>query len=312
MSHIVLYKTNRSPSLFDTIKVDGAPFDLTGSSAKLQMRLEAAKAADPLKADTVATIVTPAAGIVRYDWSVGDVDTAGDYVAWWRVTLPSAKTQDTAEFRVQILEHGAGVPDLCEIADVRSYLRKPAGDRDQDELIGFLIRCASRAIMRYAGRAFAPLELDAAKTFLYQPNQLGLVDLAPYLLRNVDSPGYVKLHPEEASPQTLVAGEDYELHPVGGWGADGFFTTLRLSRQLSVSSTHLRRFGTARLEVKGDWGTIPDDVAQAAIVTVGIWVRRDVAAFNTAFNLEAGFLERPEALPSAVRGMLADFVRKFH
>lgn len=306
MSHIVLYKTNRSPSLFDTIKVDDAPFDLTGCSVKLQMRRELADSDDPLKIDTAATIITPAAGTVRYDWAAIDVDTADEYVAWWRVTLPSGKTQDTLEFPVEILDHSAATFDLCAVADVRSYLQKRGQDREQDELVAFLIRCASRAIVRYTGLHFVPIESDVAKTLLYEPNRLGLVDLRPYVLRNVDAPGYVKLHPEDAAT-TLVALTDYDLRPLGA--PDGYYKTLRLSNQLSVSSDYMRRFGAARIEVKGDWGYIPEDVAQAAIVTVGIWMRRDVQAFNTAFNLEAGFLERPEALPSAVRGMLREFMR---
>jgi hypothetical protein len=37
---------------------------------------------------------------------------------------------------------------------------------------------------------------------------------------------------------------------------------------------------------------------------VALWLRRDVSAFTTTYNLDESRVERPEALPSAVRAML--------
>jgi hypothetical protein len=56
--------------------------------------------------DAPATIVNPAAGTVRYDWLAGDVDTAGQYLAWWVVTVAS-KSQDVAEAVIEFPTHSA-------------------------------------------------------------------------------------------------------------------------------------------------------------------------------------------------------------
>ena len=49
-------KNNRSPSLADTIRVDGIAFDLSGSTAKFKMRAEGVTT--PLKVDAAATVIS--------------------------------------------------------------------------------------------------------------------------------------------------------------------------------------------------------------------------------------------------------------
>lgn len=51
-------KGNRSPSIYDTIRIDGNPFDLTGSTVKFKMRAEGVST--PLKVDSAATVMTGA------------------------------------------------------------------------------------------------------------------------------------------------------------------------------------------------------------------------------------------------------------
>jgi len=99
-------KNNLSPSITDTIKVDNQAFDLTGSTVSFRMR--AAKSST-LKVDAAATIVTATEGKVRYDWGAADVDTAGEFYSWWRITLPSAKIQETNESLIIFDEHTDGL-----------------------------------------------------------------------------------------------------------------------------------------------------------------------------------------------------------
>lgn len=97
-----IFKGEVSPSVADTIRINGVAEDLTGATVAFRMR--------PADASTLvvgknATVVSAADGTVRYDWQAGDTDTAGDYMAWWHVTLAASEPQDTPEFPIHIVEH---------------------------------------------------------------------------------------------------------------------------------------------------------------------------------------------------------------
>lgn len=159
---VEVWKDNRSPSLLDTISVDGEPFDLTGCTVKFRMRREGD---ETLVVDAVAAVIQTGTdpnfvdkGEVRYDWAAPDVASAGDFLGWWQVTLPSAKTQDTPEFPVFILEHDDSIPgrDLCTIEDVLRYV--PGYTESQDTLtdntLRALISAESHEIMRLTDQEF--------------------------------------------------------------------------------------------------------------------------------------------------------------
>ena len=124
---VSIYTGTRAPSLTDTITVNGAAFDLSGCTVDLRMR---PVGSDTLKVDAAATVVSAAAGTVRYDWASADLDTPGSYRAWWRVTLASAKVQESAEFDVEVLEHDPGARSTMAalITRVRGLVGDPAGD----------------------------------------------------------------------------------------------------------------------------------------------------------------------------------------
>jgi hypothetical protein len=283
MSSIVIFKGNTSPSLTDTIKVNGAAFDLTGSTVKLQMRLETAAAADPLKIDTAATIVSAVAGTVRYDWVAGDVNTAAQYVAWWRVTLPSTKVQDSDEFQVIVRDHGLQTGNLCSLADVRQSLELPAAETTRDELILSLIPVASQMLMNYCEREFAPVTTATTRRFKIDAVSFPIVSLAPYDLQSATA---VTLSPETTSPQTLTDGTDYTLSPVTS--GEGVYMSVRLSGWLNVFSSSMVVFGYALLDVTGTWGfsSVPAVIAEACSDAVSAWLRRDVSSFG--LNLQDG------------------------
>jgi hypothetical protein len=304
---ITLYKDNRDPSLTDTVKVAGVPFDLSASQVRLRMRLETSAT---LKVDGPAATVSPAAGTVRYDWQAVDVDTVGEYVAWWRVTT-AGLVQDTEEFAVVVKDHLEPSGDLCSVADVREQLELSDSERDRDPLIATYIQGASAQIIREYEREFAPATVSlTARNFPWNPASRTL-DLCPFDLRSVS---LLRLSPEEAGPSTLVEGSDFILSPVND--PDGVYTSLRFSGWLVTFSQRYFRFGFINVEITGAWGfpTVPIPVRDACVLTVGASLRRDVAALAMAAvggdltdiqpDMPANF-----AIPPAARRKLAPFRR---
>ena len=190
---------------------------------------------------------------------------------------------------------------LCTIADVREFMQKPATDEAQDPLIESLILRASAAIMNWTQREFAPATAGLARTFTYRGG--GVLDLAPYELRSATS---VVLDYGGASPLTLTADTDYTLDDPA---VDGVYSQVWLPNH-DVTDTPGKRT-VRRVQITGNWGwsTVPADVEHWCIVTVVTWLRRDVAAFSTTFRLDEERVERPEALPSAVRAGLRHYRR---
>lgn len=226
-------KGNRSPSLYDTIRIDKQPFDLTGSTAKFKMRLEGVTT--PLKVDSAAVVMggsttltgshvlpvgtltvgstsgflssgallvgssqfvtyeaitattflgcsggtgTHAGGTavaqiggVRYDWAAADVDTAGEYLGWWEVTLPSGKLQDTPEFEFVVIEHVAASPTLyVQVEEFKSTIEL-SGTSFSDEDVKIALKAACRAIDEICGRRFYP-DSDALQVRYYSPDDM--------------------------------------------------------------------------------------------------------------------------------------------
>lgn len=218
---------------------------------------------------------------------------------WKWVGTGAAAGIDEGDFTVEATLLGA--PRLCSVDDVRAFLQKPGADTAQDDIISVLIARASRAIMGYTGRDFVAEGTNpATRTF----------DVGVYssMLATVGVPiGDMKTTPTAV---TILNADDDLLATITV--ADDLVLLPR-NRPPWQPITHLRFRPSATapsdgdvLSVTGTWGwpQIPEDVSQACIVTVGIWMRREIQAFTTTFNLDEGRLERPQALPSAAIEML--------
>lgn len=90
MSDLTFVQFDTSPSVFGTLAVDGVALNLSGSTVRFQMRLVGEAR---YTVDAAASIVTPAAGTVRYDWAAGDLAVPGEYVARWQVTYGDTTVQ---------------------------------------------------------------------------------------------------------------------------------------------------------------------------------------------------------------------------
>ena len=152
-----MFTGNLSPTLTDTIKINGVAFDLTGSTVKFLMR-SALDPDGPFTVNRSATVVSPAAGTVSYAWQVGDTDLQGDYRGWWQVTLPSTETQDTPDFLVQIVDHEAAtvVTEGYVTPDAMKRTLEIDGTTYADADILVAIGAASRVIDSYKNTRFFP------------------------------------------------------------------------------------------------------------------------------------------------------------
>jgi hypothetical protein len=277
---VTMFQGNLSPSVSDTIKVGGVPFDLTGSSVKFCMRL---RSSSTLKVNVAAVIVSPTAGTVRYDWSGTDTDTAGEYVGYWSVTLPGGKVQDTPEFAVYVQAHSLSTSNLalCSVQDVRDLVEiNSTLDASRDPKIASLIPRASHMILQFCDRQFVPQEVNTIHTF---PADY-LVDLAPWDLRtgpNGTTNPTVSLNPEDgAGAIALTAGTDFALEPVEN--PEGVYKRLRITGLRVLLSSFQTNFGYAKVSVTADWGfaAIPLDVNMACARTVATWLSPRVASYG--------------------------------
>jgi len=170
---------------------------------------------------------------------------------------------------------------LTTVDAVRQRLQKPTGEVAQDAEIGDMILSASVLIAGYTQREFAP-SASAARTFEHDGS--GVLDLAPYDLQAANT---------VTVDDTPLAADAYKLRPLPA--SHGVYTQILLPG------------GTAQeVTVQGLWGfpSVPADVDHACITTVALWLRRDVSAFSRVFKLDEGNVERPDALPSAVKALL--------
>jgi hypothetical protein len=93
----LIKQNDRYPSLQAVIADDqGNPVDLSGASLMFAFaKMPACDAPDgtlpTLMFKNAAVIVTPAAGLVRYDWADGDTASAGNFVGEFEVDIAGKK-----------------------------------------------------------------------------------------------------------------------------------------------------------------------------------------------------------------------------
>lgn len=275
--HIVHYVGNRSPSLYGTILIDGSPVNLTGSTVKLQMRQVASAT---LVVDTAAVIVSAPAGTVRYDWATGDVATAGDYVAWWRVTSSGGLIQDTPEFLFEIRAHAAEGNEYVSVAELKETLNL-TGKTFADQDLAMAVTAASRWVDGHTGTQFYPGTVGEVRKYTPVSDKYLLIDPASSVT-SVSSSGTV-----------LVLDTDYAKigAPV---------TVLRM-----LNGSGFPRGTVNGVSVTGTfgWASPPADVKQATLILAARLLKRSrEASFGViGFDLESGAIRIPGQDPDVER-----------
>lgn len=279
-----------SPNESFEASVIGFPTGLLGT---LGVQILDTPAGDVITPRTTAGITEEPAGSGYYTVVLtAPVDTGTFTVFWDNGSL------DPSDTAAEDLIVGAAAPvfgstaDLTTVTAVREFLQKPGSDTSQDSVIANLISRASRAILTDIGIEGAPTA-ETSHVFVYTGG--ARLNMAPYVAQSVDS---VVMDSDGSSPSTL-ATDGWALRPKPP--RDGVYRYLRLpGAGYGESSTE------REVTVTGVWGwpTVPHDVEHWCIVTVAEWLRLHVQAFSTVLNIDAQLLERPEALPSAVRAGL--------
>jgi hypothetical protein len=194
--------------------------------------------------------------------------------------------------------------DLCSVEDVREFIQKPDADTDQDGIIASLITRASLAITRYCDREFVTTSVGSTARLFEADVSSGsaFLSLAPYDLRTV-----TQIRIDTDLTPSILSTDEYRLYPINK--PDGVYTSLRL-QPLSFSTGRVM-WPMRQVEITGTWGfpSVPVDVQHACLVTVSIWLKRDVQAFSRVFNVDEGRLERPDAIPAAASAALQPYVR---
>jgi hypothetical protein len=198
--------------------------------------------------------------------------------------------------------------DLTNIDAVREFLQIPGEDITQDDLIESLITRASAAIQGLPGVPVFRPAASASIEFIYRGGRR--LSLGRYALRTA---GQVQVDTDTSSPTTLTEGTDYWLRPLPP--DEGVYRWLKLNLgdalYTPAGGTTARDALEREITITGTWGyqDVPADVEHACIITVAEWLRRNVQAFSTTLNTEAGILDRPEAVPHAAKAALRRYRR---
>lgn len=280
----------------------------TGLTGTLGVRITDGIGGTTLARQTTGIIETPAASGI-YVATLTAPTTAGTYDVTWDTGGSSVvwAVEDLIVTSSALPPSAPSGQDLVTLAQARSFLQKESTETGQDTEISNEITRASFAIQRFCEREFRTATSGSTtRTFECEPGIAGngLVDLAPFDLRG--QPDSVVIDTDQAAPVTLTSVQ-YRLGPLPA--VDGVYNVLRL-RPLTRSFGQIM-WPQMQVQVTGTWGfaDVPQDVQQAALVTVAVWLRRDVQTFSRVLKIDEGQVERPKVLPEQAVGMLASYKR---
>lgn len=270
----------------------GAPTGLTGT---LGVRLLDNGGGTTLARQTSGVAEFPA-GSGFYAVTLTAPSEPGQYSVFWDngsvgPTTTSAEDLVVSRTLAPPSVPGPGEFALVSLEQARNFLQGRGTDQE-DEIIEILIRGVTRSFAAVTNREFGPT--DAQERVFAHPGGR-LFDLAPYDLRAVSK---IETGVEGTHPAAVVL-PNFALRPKPS--PDGVYQWIKFAANP----------GECEIAVTGDWGfaTVPDDITHWALTTIAIWIKREVQVFERTLNLDSTFLERPQALPNAVRAGLAPWCR---
>ncbi len=243
---------------------DGSVVDLTGP-ATVKFRMKPVEGG-ALTVDANASIVgTPANGLVQYSWQTADTDTAGLFVAEWRVTFPGGQVETFPNDEVLYVLVSEGLStleshDYLTLPELKDVLNITGPEYDGQ--LANAITAASRVVDSFTDRVFYPQPTATARKFTTVSRSWAIVDPFYELVSVADAAG------------TWILDTEFYAEPQDGPPWD----TLR---------TLTRRFSTLprSLTVTAKWGypAVPAEIRAAAkILATRIFRRPREAVFGVA------------------------------
>ena len=197
-------------------------------------------------------------GGVRYDWASADVDTAAEYLGWFEITLPSAKTQDTPEFELVVVEHTAFIPSLyVQVEEFKSTIEL-SGTSFSDEDVKMALKASCRAVDEICGRRFYA-DADASQVRYYSPDNywtLYVDDIVTITTLKTDDSG------DGTFENTWTLNTDYIAEPLNAVAESKPWQKLCVH----PSGTHIFPANFPRsveLTGKFGWSVVPAQVEEA-------------------------------------------------
>lgn len=297
---LVWHVSDRNPSITENITVDGVAFDLSSSTVKFQMR---PVGSSTLKVDAAATITNGPLGLVRYDWTASDVDTAGDYLVWWQVTT-TGKIQDVGEAVIQVLAHAPLTSVYCELEEFKKTTNLD-GLMEYDVDIKRALRSASEAIDFVAEQPRGMFAPSASQSRYYTPTNgwtLRVDPISTITTLKTDEAG------DGTFENTWTVNVDYTREPLNA-AADGHpWTTLCVHPTGSFRFPAIPR----SVELTGlfGWPAVPPSIKDATIMLAHRIVKREREAPTgiVGFGLD-GAVVRMMASDPDVMALVAPFSR---
>lgn len=106
MPDFYLKRNGTKEAIQATLSDQAGAVDLTGATVRFHMK----NRAGTVVVDAPAEVVTPAGGVVRYQWQAEDTAAAGDFYAEWEVTFADEKTQTFPN------EHNVAIRIVADVA----------------------------------------------------------------------------------------------------------------------------------------------------------------------------------------------------